>query len=81
MKELYVYTKNLHFIFNREIYIEIDSVALGSPLGLVLANICMVAHIISTYTGIRLHPTVGKWGTLKTLVHRAYETCSTDECL
>ena len=81
MKELYVYTKNLHFIFNREIYIEIDSVAMGFPLGLVLANICMVAHIISTYTGIRLHPTVGKWGTLKTLVHRAYETCTTDECL
>ena len=30
---------NVHFVFNDEIYIQIDSVAMGSPLGHVLARI------------------------------------------
>ena len=43
MKELlYQCTKNIHFIFNGEIDIQIDGVTVGSPLGLVLANIFMV---------------------------------------
>ena len=43
MKELlYLCTKNVHFSYNNEIYIQIDGVAMGSPLGPVLANIFMV---------------------------------------
>ena len=32
-----------HFFFNKQLYDEIDGVALGSPLGLSLANICKCA--------------------------------------
>ena len=43
MKELlYLCTKNVHFSFNNEIYMQNDGVAMGSPLGPVLANIFMV---------------------------------------
>ena len=43
MRELlYLYTKNVHLTFNNNIYIQNDSVAIGSPLGPVLANIFMV---------------------------------------
>ena len=35
-------TKNVHFTFNNETYIQVDGVAMGSPLGPVLANIFMV---------------------------------------
>ena len=43
MRELlYLYTKNVHFTFNSNIYIQNDSVAIGSPLVPVLANIFMV---------------------------------------
>ena len=38
---LHLCTKNVHNIFNSEIYIQIDGVAMGSPLGPVLANIFM----------------------------------------
>ena len=39
---LFLCTKNVHFTFNNQIYIQLDGVAMGSPLGLVLANISMV---------------------------------------
>lgn len=35
-------TKNMHFSFNSNIYRQVDGVAMGSPLGPVLANIFMV---------------------------------------
>ena len=35
-------TKNVHFTFEGKIYIQIDAVAMGSPLGPVLANILMI---------------------------------------
>ena len=41
-KLLNLCTKNVHFSFNNEIYIQIDGVAMGSPLGLVIVNIFMV---------------------------------------
>ena len=43
MKELlYLCTKNVHFSFNNEISIQNHGVAMGSPLGPVVANIFMV---------------------------------------
>ena len=39
---LYLCTKNVQFTFNNKIYIQNDGVAMGSPLGLVLANIFTV---------------------------------------
>ena len=41
-KLLTLCTKNVHFSFNNDIYIQIDGVAMGSPLGPVTANIFMV---------------------------------------
>ena len=42
MKELlYLCTKNVHFSFNNDIYIQNDGVAMGCPLGPVLGNIFM----------------------------------------
>ena len=42
MKELLnLYTKSVHFLFNNKICIQVDSVAMGSPLGPLLANIFM----------------------------------------
>ena len=35
-------TKNIHFTFDNEIYKQTDGVAMGSPLGSVLAGIIMV---------------------------------------
>ena len=35
-------TKNVHFSYNRDIYTQADGVAVGSPLGPVLAGIFMV---------------------------------------
>ena len=43
MKELlYLCTKNVHFSFSSEIYMQNDGVAMGFPLGPVLANIFIV---------------------------------------
>ena len=43
MKELLIlFTKNLHFTFNNETYIQVGGVAMGSPLDPVLTNIFMV---------------------------------------
>ena len=43
MKELlFLCTKNVHFTFNNQIYIQLDGVLMGSPLGPVLANIFML---------------------------------------
>ena len=42
MKQLLLLcTKNVHFTFNEEIYTQKDGVAMGSPLGPVIANIFM----------------------------------------
>ena len=43
MKELLnLCTKSVHFIFEGNIYVQNDDVAVGSPLGPILANIFMV---------------------------------------
>ena len=43
MKELLILsTKNIYFTFNNETYIQVDGVAMGSPLDPVLANMFMV---------------------------------------
>ena len=43
MKEmLLLCTKNVHFSYNHDIYIQRDGVAMGSPLGPVLAGIFMM---------------------------------------
>ena len=43
MRELlYLCTKNAHFTFNNKTYLQVDGVAMGSPLDPVLANIFMV---------------------------------------
>ena len=41
-KLLTLSTKSVRFSFNNEIYIQIDGVAMGSPLGPAIANIFMV---------------------------------------
>ena len=41
-KLLYLCTKNAHFTLNSKTYVQIDGVAMGSPLGPVLADIFMV---------------------------------------
>ena len=40
-KFLEISVKNSYFIFNSELYEQIDGVAMGSPLGPILANIFM----------------------------------------
>ena len=48
MKQLLVLCiKNVHFTFNGETYIQKDGVAMGSPLGPVLANVFM-SHLEET---------------------------------
>ena len=40
---LYLCIKEAHFMFNEKIYIQSDGVAMGSPLGPLLANIFMTS--------------------------------------
>ena len=47
-KLLLLYTKNIHFTFKNNIYQQKDDVAMGSPLGSVLAEIFM-AHLERTF--------------------------------
>ena len=43
MKTIWILcTRNVHFTLNNEIYIQNDGVAMGSPLGSILAGILMV---------------------------------------
>ena len=43
MKELLLLcTKKVHITFNGKIYMQVDSVAMGSPLGLVLKAVFMI---------------------------------------
>ena len=43
-KRLSLSVKNCHFIFNGRLYQQVDSVAMGSPLGPLFANIFMSFH-------------------------------------
>ena len=52
-------TKNVHFLFNNEIYIQIEGLALGSPLGPVIANRVMVE--LETTLAPKLENHVKKW--------------------
>ena len=158
MRELlYLCNKNAHFTLNKKTYLQVDGVAMGSPLGPVLPNIftvdlerniiptlsndillwkryvddtiCFIKvtsinKVVETYhTNIKftietetenkisflnvllldslistkvyrkntntdiyinwksIAPNNWKWGTLKTLVTRAFDICSTDEYL
>ena len=58
-KLLTICTKNVHFSFNNDIYIQIDGVAMGSPLGPVLANIFMVK--LENVLVPKLNDRVKKW--------------------
>ena len=58
-KLLTLSTKNVHFSFNDEIYIQIDGVGMGSLLGLVIANIFMVK--LKTTLVPKLDGHVQKW--------------------
>ena len=60
MKELLIIcTKNIHFTFINETYIQVDGVAMGSPLGPVLANIFMVE--LETFVIPNLNKKVKLW--------------------
>ena len=53
MKELlYLCTRNVHFSFDNNIYIQNDGVAMASPLGPILANIFMVELERSVIPGL-----------------------------
>ena len=46
IKLLNLAVKNCHFIFNGKFYDQVDGVAMGSPLGPLLANIFLSFHEI-----------------------------------
>ena len=52
-------TKNVHFSFDNDIYIQIDGVAMGSHLGPVIANIFMVERQTSLVPKLEDH--LQKW--------------------
>ena len=51
-------TKKSHFIFDGQYYDQIDGVAMGSPLGPVLANICMYHFEESWLTNNQFRPSI-----------------------
>ena len=60
MKDLlYLCTKHVHFNYGGKIYIQIDGVAMGSPLGPVLANIFMISLEEAILPSIKKH--VAHW--------------------
>ena len=58
-KLLNLCTKSVHFSFNNEIYIQLDGVAMGSPLKSVIANIFMVEFETTLIPKLEDH--VQKW--------------------
>ena len=58
-KLLTICTKNVHFSFNNDIYVQIDGVVMGSPLGSVIANIFMVE--LESVLVPKLNDHVKKW--------------------
>ena len=58
-KLLTLCTKNVHFLFNNKIYVQIDGVAMGYPLGFVIANLFMVE--LKTTLVPKLEDHVQKW--------------------
>ena len=55
-KMLTLCTKNVHFTLNNEIYVQNDGVAIGPPLGPILANVFMINTLVP-----RLHQHIKKW--------------------
>ena len=51
----YFCMKHVHFKFNNEIYIQCDGVVVGSPLGLLLANIFMISLEDNTLPKLELY--------------------------
>ena len=60
MKDLlYLCTKHVHFTYGGKIYIQIDGVAMESPLGPLLANIFMISLEEAILPSINKH--VAHW--------------------
>ena len=52
---LLLYSKNVHFSYNGDIYTQADSVVMGSLLGPVLAGMFMVELEITIFPTLREH--------------------------
>ena len=68
-KLLTLSTKNVYFLFNNEICIQIDGVAMGSLLGPVIGNIFMVE--LETTLVLKFEDHIKKW--------RCFEVCICQE--